>query len=64
MKVITYKNNGKTRYSISDDRYIPLHHIITYYLQVELGRKSSNTIERKAYELLFIFKYFKKCVFS
>jgi integrase len=60
MKVITYKNNGKTRYSISDDRYIPLHHIITYYLQVELGKKSSNTIERKSYELLFILKYFKK----
>lgn len=60
MKVITYKSNGKTRYSISDDKYIPLHPIITYYLQVELGGKSSNTLERKSYELLFIFKYFKK----
>lgn len=60
MKVITYKSNGKTRYSISDDKYIPLHPIITYYLQVELGEKSSNTLERKSYELLFIFKYFKK----
>lgn len=60
MKVITYKSNGKTRYSISDDKYIPLHPIITYYLQVELGGKSSNTLERKSYELLFILKYFKK----
>lgn len=60
MKVISYNNNGKTRYSISNDKYIPAHHLITYFLQVQLANKATNTIERKAYELLFAFKYFNK----
>jgi len=59
MKVISYNNNGKTHYSISNDKYIPIHHLVTYYLQVQLADKATNTIERKAYELLFALKYFK-----
>ncbi|MCP4991743.1 MAG: site-specific integrase [Colwellia sp.] len=60
MKVISYNSHGKTRYSISNNKYIPIHHLVTYYLQVQLADKATNTIERKAYELLFALKYFKK----
>ena len=60
MKVISYSSNGKTFYSISNDKFIPVHHLITYYLQVQLATKATNTIERKAYELLFALKYFNK----
>ena len=60
MKVVTYKKNGKNRCSIANDSYLPIHHLVSYYLQVELGDRSCNTIERKAYELLFFFKYFQK----
>ncbi|WP_350545217.1 MULTISPECIES: site-specific integrase [unclassified Pseudoalteromonas] len=60
MKVISYNNSGKTFYSICNHQYIPVHHLITYYLQVQLANKATNTIERKAYELLFALKYFNK----
>jgi integrase len=60
MKVVTYKNNGKTFYSIVNDSFIPVHYLVSYFLQVELGNRQSNTKERRAYELLFAFKYFDK----
>lgn len=58
MKVAIYQSNGKSFYSLVNDSYIPIHHLVTYFLQVEIGGKQPNTKERRAYELLFVLEYF------
>lgn len=60
MRVVTYRSVGKTYWSIANDQYVPLHSVVSYYLQVKLGGKSVNTRERRAYELLFSLKYFQQ----
>lgn len=60
MKVITYKSGGKTYWSIANNQCIPFHPLVSYYLQVKLGGRSVNTRKRRAYELLFLFKYFQQ----
>lgn len=58
MRVVAYQSNGKSFYSLVDASYIPIHHLVTYFLQVEIGSKQPNTKERRAYELLFALEYF------
>lgn len=59
MRVVTYKNSGITYWSLANEQYIPVHPLVSHYLQVKNGGRSVNTKQRKAYELSFVFKYFQ-----